>query len=354
MSKLVKTNVVRRRLTKTLTKGIGSSSTGGLGVSSEKIKRVLISRPNHRLGNLLLITPLIQEVERCFPEARIDLFVKGGLSSVIFRNYSSIDRIIPLPRKPFSDLAGYLKAWMRLQKRSYDLVINVDMNSSSGRLSTQFARGKHKLFGEVLDEASWKKEDREHFGKRSVCALRSHSMPGQQSPVADFPFMDLKLSPQELMQGNRLLKEMGFDGERTISLFTYATGAKCYSESWWEAFYERLQAELPEYRFVEVLPVENISRLSFRLPTFYSRDVREIGSFIAATALYIGADSGITHLASATGTACISLFSVTSELKYGPYHPNSRALHTRDLEETDLGQLLRAALRQEIPEEVSV
>jgi heptosyltransferase III len=41
--------------------------------------RVLISRPNSRLGNLLMVTPLVQEIERLLPNAKIDLFVRGGV-----------------------------------------------------------------------------------------------------------------------------------------------------------------------------------------------------------------------------------------------------------------------------------
>ena len=65
------------------------------------IKRILICRPNHRLGNLLLITPLLQEVIETFPSAKIDLFVKGGIAPSLFLNYSNIGRIIQLPRRPF-------------------------------------------------------------------------------------------------------------------------------------------------------------------------------------------------------------------------------------------------------------
>ena len=42
-----------------LTSGLGNSSNVNKGtIEPQQVKRVLISRPNHRLGNLLLITPL--------------------------------------------------------------------------------------------------------------------------------------------------------------------------------------------------------------------------------------------------------------------------------------------------------
>ncbi len=60
--------------------------TGGIGdgnlpkVDKEKpleLNRVLINRPNQRLGNILLITPLIQEIIRYNPMLKLTYFVKG-------------------------------------------------------------------------------------------------------------------------------------------------------------------------------------------------------------------------------------------------------------------------------------
>ena len=39
--------------------------------------------------------------------------------------------------------------------------------------------------------------------------------------------------------------------------------------------------------FIEVLPVQNVSQLHYAIPSFYSKDVREIGSLIANTDLFI-------------------------------------------------------------------
>jgi ADP-heptose:LPS heptosyltransferase len=80
--------------------------------------------------------------------------------------------------------------------------------------------------------------------------------------------------------------------------------------------------------FIEVLPIEKISQLSFKIPSYYSRNVREIGSLIANTDVFIGADSGIMHLASAVKTPTIGLFSVTNEQTYGPYDNSSTGINT--------------------------
>jgi ADP-heptose:LPS heptosyltransferase len=70
-----------------------------IDLTKVKFNKILICRPNPRLENQLLITPLLQEVITTFPECEIDLFV-NGLSPIIFKNYTNVNRIIQLPRSP--------------------------------------------------------------------------------------------------------------------------------------------------------------------------------------------------------------------------------------------------------------
>ena len=146
-----------------------------------------------------------------------------------------------------------------------------------------------------------------------------------ENPV---PSVNLKLTPLEIAEGQKILKKIVTDEKKIISIFTYATDDKCYSESWWEVFYERLKTEYPNYNIIEVLPVENISQIGFKAPTFYSKDIREIGSVIANTEIFIGADSGIMHLASASQTPTVGLFSRANQDTYEPYNNNSVAINT--------------------------
>ena len=122
-----KVNSFRRNLMRGLTRGIGQSNQLSVGTPGKPIviQRVLICRPNHRLGNLLLITPLLQEVTAAFPGCRIDLLVKGGVAPTIFQGYENVARIISLPKKPFKELLRYLRVWISLKRTRYDLVINV-------------------------------------------------------------------------------------------------------------------------------------------------------------------------------------------------------------------------------------
>lgn len=335
---------------RTLTKDIGANGFVSKNSDAEAgpIERILISRPNHRLGNLLLITPLLEEVAQTFPTAKVDLFVKGGIAPVLFQNYHQIDRIISLPRKPFKELGNYIKVWTKIRSRKYDLVINVDGTSSSGRLCTQFARATYKIYGPEEEALENMGADRQHIAKAPVLLLRDFLKEfGFQPQTGLVPPLDLKLSEEELRAGREVVHNLVQNNQKTICIFTYATGAKCYSEKWWTGLYERMKQAASDYNIIEVLPVENVSQIGFQAPTFYSKDVREIGAVIAATTVFVGADSGIMHLASASGAPTMGLFSVTNMLKYAPYNSHSQAIDTNTCDVEELLEIILAKLTQQ-------
>ena len=297
--------------------------------SKADIKRILICRPNHRLGNLLLVTPLLQEVIEIFPLAKIDLFVKGSIAPSLFKNYTNVNRIIQLPRRPFGSLWKYLSGWFAIRMNRYDLVINTVNHSASGRLATKFSNSKYKFFGDIDEDPQLRFPDDDHMAKYPVYSFRRnlHAM-GFNTSKRKVAFLDLKLSSDEIAAGKRTADAIVQNDKKIICLFTYATGDKCYSQSWWMKFYERLKSEYGDYNIIEILPVENVSQISFLAPSFYSKNLREIGGLIANAEVFIGADSGMMHLASAAKTPTVGLFQKTNTRIYEPYNPGSVAIDT--------------------------
>ena len=221
---------------------------------------------------------------------------------------------------------------MQLKKNRYDIIINIEKGSSSGRIATQFADAKYKFFGKADEDINSQYKDYEHIAKYPIYDFRLFlTKLGFKNNVGPIPSLNLKLSLSEIAEGKKLLDAIVSNEKKTICIFTYATADKCYSESWWEEFYEKLKNEFEiNYNIIEVLPVENISQIGFKAPTFYSKDIREIGSLITNTTLFIGADSGIMHLSSAVNTTTIGLFSRANQNMYEPYNNNSLAINTNN------------------------
>ena len=326
-------NKLRMRLMHGLTKNIGSSLTQTVLAEGEKlnIKRVLISRPNHRLGNQLLLTPLVQEVINLFPDCKIDLFVKGGVANLVFQNYKNVDSIIQLPRKPFNSLFKYIMCWFKLKRHDYDLVINGDKNSSSGRLSTQVAKAKFKVFGENDDALKAKFNDYDHIAKHPVYHLRKYlSFLGIKESDKPISTINIKLSDDEIRKGKAILKDIVKNDKPTICIYTNATGKKIYDEDWWAILYERLQSDFQNYNIIELLPIENVSKINFKAPTHYSEDVREMCGLLANTVIFIAPDNGVMHLESAAQIPVVGFFKVTKLEKYQPYGNKSMAFNTNE------------------------
>ncbi|MGC3948553.1 MAG: hypothetical protein QM762_29310 [Chryseolinea sp.] len=126
--------------------------------------------------------------------------MKGSAGPIIFQNYKAVDRIMKLERKPFNHLFNYLKGWTQLQKATYDLVINVVHNSSSGRIAAQFARGRFKLFCEEDPAILEKHPDAIHMAKYPIYYLRKY-LPADARDERPVPRVDMKLSVEELQLG---------------------------------------------------------------------------------------------------------------------------------------------------------
>ena len=345
MSFKAKINHFRRVIMQGLTQGIGNNSIQKLENTNQElvVKNVLISRPNQRLGNTLLITPLIQEIVKTFPDAKIDLFVKGKVAPIVFANYPQVDQIIELPKKPFKELFAYIKVWFKLREKNYDLVINVEKSSSSGRLSTTFAKAKYKLYGDefIKNEVD---EDQIHYGKYPVYQFRKFvELFTKKEASAPYPILNIQLTQQEIEQGKTTLNKIFQDSnKKTLAFFTYATGAKCYPVEWWNDFYALFHEKFADqYNLIEILPVENISMLEHKLPEYYSKDVREIAAVMHNCELLVAADSGMMHLSVAAPTKTIGLFKLTLPIKYCPYgNGNSYIMANDDNQQGVLNKMI--------------
>jgi len=332
---LKKTDRFRRKITRSLVNVLSYSSKKHKykPITQKEIKRVLIARPNHRLGNQLLITPLIQEVHRIFPDAKIDLFLKGGLGNVIFENYPTIDKLIMLPKKHFKQLFQYISCWISLKSRKYDLVINANSGSSSGRLATGFARSKYRFQEEEIINNTDLPIDYNHFAKKSIYQLREFLSKSNVSISRnEIPSLDIKLTETEKTNGKNILKQITKNQKPVIGIYTYATLDKCCSVNFWKPFYQSLKENYgKKYEIIEVLPIENVSQIDFVSLNFYSKDIRELASMIGAMEIFISADCGMMHLASASKIPVIGLFRFDNIEMYKPYANKSIGIPSENL-----------------------
>ncbi len=120
-----------------------------------------------------------------------------------------------------------------------------------------------------------------------------------------------------------------------LGIFANATGAKCYGEGWWDGFLDTFQSLHPEVRIVELVAAHGRSNLGDRFVPFYTQNLRHLAAMVAAMDGFISADCGVMHLAAASGTPTLGLFSITDPAKYAPYGGANKAVDTRTVAAAD-------------------
>ena len=335
-------NYLRRKITRFFSKILVSNklSEDEFSQNITQVKKVLVTRPNHRLGNNLLLTPIISESSEIFPNAEIHIFTKGGLAEVVFENYKNVTRLIKLPRKPFKNLIEYFSCWFSILSQKYDISINANRVSSSGKLAIKFSRSNYKFYN-ILNENLEYIDDYSHNAKNPVYNLRFQVKNKIDRSEITIPKLDIKLRDYEIKNGEKLLKSMFRNQKPTISIFTFATGDKCYSEDWWKELYSKIKNFENDFNILEILPAENVSQIDFAAKSYYSRDIREIASVMSNVKIFIGADSGMMHLAHASNVLTIGLFKVTEPEFYGVYGDNNISVDTNIINSDNIISIIK-------------
>ncbi|MBD8872021.1 glycosyltransferase family 9 protein [Rhodanobacter sp. DHB23] len=305
------------------------------------IFRILICRPNHRLGNTILLTPLISELERHYKGAEIDVISEGGIAKEVFASFFSVQNVYCLPKRGFKHPFPFLRLLRRVRGTQYDLVIDPCVGSGFSRALTRLLRGTYKLgFSDKpnragLTHAAPIDVAGQHMARRPVNLLR-WALALESTQPDSAPMLDIRLTDAELANGRRAIIQLLSESRQTTSppvvgVFANATGDKRYPMPWWQEFIDAFKLLCPTASILELIPMHGRSMLGAEWPAYYSSDIRRMGAVMAGVDLMITADCGVMHLAVASRTATIGMFCVTDESVYAPYGQGNCPLRTPGL-----------------------
>ncbi|MFZ2236232.1 MAG: glycosyltransferase family 9 protein [Dokdonella sp.] len=334
--------------------GDGSTASDGRvantqGIERKGLYRILVCRPNHRLGNLLMLTPLLAELARDYPGAQVDLVVGGEQATKLFRGFPNVGTVHALPRHALRQPWKLLRVLHRLRLQHYDLAIDPDVGSRSSRLLVDHCRATHRIGfagkkrSRQLDCAMPIPDSTRHMGQLPVALLRwAMRLDQPDRPGNSIPALDLRLTAAERAWGRQKLDAVlgcGQDRARlpVIALYIHATAAKCHPRDWWLQLLAALRSSFPHALFVEILPAHGQTGLDGLVPGYFSSKPRRVAAVIAATRMIVAADCGIMHLACASrGPVVVGLFQCTDPEVYGPYGSGNCAISTNGRDPIDI------------------
>jgi ADP-heptose:LPS heptosyltransferase len=318
------------------------------------IHRILICRSVRTLGNSLLLTPLLHELAETWPGAEVDVVSRSPVAAQIYGSHFDVGHVIQLPRKPAAHPLATLRALRQLRRTQYDLVIDPELQSQSGRLLAKLAHARYSLgFGDprksgTLSHSVDPAAAPRHQALQPVFLLRSAL--GERPSARPYPQLELALPASARQSGEEALARILADQPPVvrgcIGIFTDATGDKRFDAAWWHRFIAAFTPGIGDYAVVEILSAASVrSQLAPRYPSFYSSDVRKLASVLANLAFFVSADCGVMHLGTAVGVPTVGLFKGTDTQEWGPYGDSNGAIDTRDLTAEDAAERTLAALR---------
>jgi heptosyltransferase-3 len=141
---------------------------------------------------------------------------------------------------------------------------------------------------------------------RLSIALRREEIDAGQSAIDQA--MDRAGGHEARLRGN----------SRAIGFFAHATATKTIERTWWLAFWESFLELQPDVIPVEFLPSPRSPPTDARFPSLHLPSPRDLTAAIAATRMFVSADTGPMHLASSTAVPTAALFRASDPTLYGP------------------------------------
>lgn len=270
-------------------------------------KRILVINIA-RFGDTLLITPVLKALKAHWPAATLDVFAHRKTASVI-ENLPCINRIRPFSKKK----AAWLKYFARPR---YDLAL---VYGSDDAL-VYYARRVSTLtisFSREAGDAGWR-----------TVAPPEQLMPAQQErallaqaagvDVTDWQ-LDYRVTPQECEAAKQFLATKGLQNKRLVGFQLQSFPAKAYRD-WpvasFEALAERLLQTYPDTHIVLLggpegkTTAEALAKKLGDAATSLAGTLtmRQNAAVMSQLALYIGVDTGPTHLAGALGIPMVAMY----------------------------------------------
>ena len=309
-------------------------------LSLSKICRILVVRPDDRLGNMILLTPLLGALRRTFPDCHIALLVSAKFADLLTHE-NGINEQIRFSRRGL--IAHPLRMgclWRCLREGKFDLAIDarhMQAFSLTSALLT-YATGAPLRLGYDRGFAS-------HFLNLCVPLLTTETHETEIllnllrfliGKVPSVP-MQVFLSEEDRRFAGTFLARKGVTrGRKIVGLHLGGRRDKRWPVERYAALADALKRDFGADVMVfggpdEAALIPHFQRAVRSSPVIV--DAMPIGCFGALVEhchCFISGDTGPMHLSVALGTPTISLFLVNNFRRYGPSGEKHRVVYGAD------------------------
>jgi heptosyltransferase-2 len=301
--------------------------------SLDEVRSILVFEQGH-LGDVILLTPFLQNLRREFPDAHIALLGRAGLRGLL-EVQGLVDELIPieipwaagLPRwrvyNPFSSyLPKFLWDVFRLRQRGFDLAFVAGLSDirhnfalllsgARRRVAYGFAGGGSFLTDTVAPDLS-----RVHRADLSLRLLEQMGIPASMSKRL------LSLMPEDLEFGRQFLARNNVEESEMVIAIHPRAGAAI--KEWGDERFREVAERIISQSGARVIwfsdpaePLKNLTRdnkniIRATLP------LRQFLSVLSRCHALVCNDSGPMHMAASLGVPVVAVFGPELPDWYGP------------------------------------
>jgi len=296
--------------------------------------KILVIKFRH-IGDVLLSTPLIENLKHCYPEATIDFALNKGCEDILADN-PYINNIIVYNRAKIKKLNFFLrlleeiKFTKRIRSNKYDLVINLTEGERGAQL-TFFSNAKMKLGFSVRKGV---------FSRINVFDLMGNDQIEQHTVEKDLQFInflekDINNKVVSVFWPKNIEQEIDKilnDNKITDYVHIHPVSRwmfKCWEDERMAEIIDFLQKEKNIKVIITGAPVQKEKDRIRKILSLCKTSPLDLSGILSLKHLaylsfrarfFFGVDTAPMHIAAATGTPVIALFGASQSLRWGPWN----------------------------------
>lgn len=258
---------------------------------------------SNRLGDAILSTGILDALGQSHDQVNFTIAC-GAIPAPLFKEWPGLQELIILKRKPF--LGHWFSLWAKVVRESWDIIVDVRGSAIAYCVKTN-------------QRFVWRStEDLTHRVEQLAAMVNMKSV----------PYPNLYFSKERLQK----FKSYFEDNRPVIAL---APTANWIGKEWPQSYFLKLikkitgqQGILPQARIAIFSAPGERSRIEGFLSQVPSEqlidcagnlELLDVSAFFSKCDLFIGNDSGLMHLAAATGIPTFGLFGPSLDQHYAPY-----------------------------------
>lgn len=273
-----------------------------------------------RIGDVLLITPLIRSLRQAWPQAQIDAMIFRGTAGILEGNLD-LSELIVVPER-----STKIARWREFQQlwNRYDLSFSC-VPSDRARLYA-WAASRRQLGMLAVGESAVKRHLMNGAVRFDDIDTHTVSMGLQLAELAGIAACPEVVPPTA---GGGLPAGVGprFAVLHPFPKFNY----KMWTETGWTALAQALQGRGLQVVLTgsgedeEVAYCQRLAAISGARILAGQLSLAQTADLLRQAELFVGPDTVVTHLSAACGTPTVALFGPSNPVKWGPW-PSGRTM----------------------------